>query len=151
MPKKNIMSLILFSLGAIADLDLAVRSKNIKEDIMDICDILRHEAEYSTIQVEIFARRKFLPFTPTTLMGDFLCFVLMVAIFTTWAKIYSAKYFKGSWVGSNFCLYHMHEQSIVNFEICYNNIVLILGSEFTAASCCSYSYHYSHQLLFTLP
>ena len=28
------MSLILFSLGAIADLDLAVRSKNIKEDIM---------------------------------------------------------------------------------------------------------------------
>ena len=28
------MSLILFSLGAIADLDLAVRSKNVKEDIM---------------------------------------------------------------------------------------------------------------------
>ena len=28
------MSLILLSLGVIADLDLAVRSKNIKEDIM---------------------------------------------------------------------------------------------------------------------
>ena len=27
-------------------------------------------------------------------------------------------------------------------------IVLILGSEFIAAICCSYSYHYSHQLLY---